>query len=273
MEGRVAGECSPSRNCSQNQVTWARCHLAGLASGIDWTSWSSGDSGAARRSVSSRTVRKASPAPGAARAILAGFGGRNGGAWGRDANVWLGGWFSSRRTPVWERTLLSPDRFRRRMSVDRAPRRLLKGRPATKWIRRAAGRYHPGHAAAGAIAWLAAWHPFGHLIGVRNAFRLHICVTERRPMAASSRTLPQGKAQGRDHEHRAIHRQRSEVQRRRAVHEGHAAVSAVRIFGPGGPDSRSRRRRLQGPERARIRPNCATASRPIRTGRPFPSFT
>jgi len=31
-----------------------------------------------------------------------------------------------------------------------------------------------------------------------------------------------------------------------AVHEGHAAVSAVRIFRPGGPDPRSRRRRLKG---------------------------
>jgi hypothetical protein len=34
--------------------------LAGLASGIDWISWSSGESGAARRSVSFRTWRKAS---------------------------------------------------------------------------------------------------------------------------------------------------------------------------------------------------------------------
>ena len=60
MKGLVAVECSPSRNCSKNQVVWARCHFAGLASGIDWISWSSGDRGAARRSVSSRTVRNAS---------------------------------------------------------------------------------------------------------------------------------------------------------------------------------------------------------------------
>ena len=45
---------------SKNQVVCARCHLVGLASGIDWTIWSSGDSGAARRSVSPRTMRKAS---------------------------------------------------------------------------------------------------------------------------------------------------------------------------------------------------------------------
>jgi hypothetical protein len=32
--------------------------LIGLVSGIDWTTWSSGDSGAARRSVSARTAMK-----------------------------------------------------------------------------------------------------------------------------------------------------------------------------------------------------------------------
>ena len=30
---------------SKNQAVWAWCHLAGLASGIDWTAWSSADSG------------------------------------------------------------------------------------------------------------------------------------------------------------------------------------------------------------------------------------
>ena len=40
-----------STNCSKNQVTWARCHLVGLTSGIDCTVWSSGDSGAASASV------------------------------------------------------------------------------------------------------------------------------------------------------------------------------------------------------------------------------
>ena len=53
-------------------MVWARCHFAGLASAIDCTIWSSGDKGAARRSVSARTVLKASDqmrrrlAPGAA---------------------------------------------------------------------------------------------------------------------------------------------------------------------------------------------------------------
>ena len=43
---------------------------------------------------------------------------------------------------------------------------------------------------------------------------------------------PQGLPQkGSEYEHRTIHRQRSEVERRRAVHEGHAAVSAVRFLG------------------------------------------
>ena len=44
--------------CSKNHVTCARCHLVGLASGIDCTTWSSADSDAARRSVSARTERK-----------------------------------------------------------------------------------------------------------------------------------------------------------------------------------------------------------------------
>ncbi len=41
----------------------ARCHFAGLASGMDWISWSSADRGAARRSVSSRTARNAPTRP------------------------------------------------------------------------------------------------------------------------------------------------------------------------------------------------------------------
>ena len=45
-----------SMNCSKNQVACARCHLVGLVSGIDWTTWSSGDNSAARRSVSPRTA-------------------------------------------------------------------------------------------------------------------------------------------------------------------------------------------------------------------------
>src|SRR5260370_14900292 len=71
--------------------------------------------------------------------------------------------------------------------------------------------------------------------------------------------VPQGKAaggsarKGIEYEHRTIYRQRSEVERRRAVHEGYAGVSAVRFLRRGGAETRPRRRRLQGPERPRIR--------------------
>ena len=44
-----------SRKVSKNHEVWARCHLVGLTSGMDWTVWSSGESGAARVSVNSRT--------------------------------------------------------------------------------------------------------------------------------------------------------------------------------------------------------------------------
>ena len=50
--------CSgPSTKVSKNHVVWARCHLVGLASGIDCTVWSSALSGAASRSVSDRTAQ------------------------------------------------------------------------------------------------------------------------------------------------------------------------------------------------------------------------
>ena len=42
-------------NVSKNHDVCPRCHLVGLTSGIDWTVWSSGDSGAARASVVART--------------------------------------------------------------------------------------------------------------------------------------------------------------------------------------------------------------------------
>src|SRR5436305_3079180 len=45
----------PSTNVSKNHVVWARCHFVGLTSGIDWTVWSSADSGAASASVNART--------------------------------------------------------------------------------------------------------------------------------------------------------------------------------------------------------------------------
>ena len=53
--GSKPGSLSASTNVSKNQVTWARCHFVGETSGIDWTVWSSGDSGAASASVSART--------------------------------------------------------------------------------------------------------------------------------------------------------------------------------------------------------------------------
>src|SRR5258708_26364598 len=49
---------------------------------------------------------------------------------------------------------------------------------------------------------------------------------------------------GSEDEHRTIYRQRSEVERRRAVYEGHAAVSTVRFLRAGGADPRSCRGRL-----------------------------
>ena len=45
-----------SSTCSKNQLVWPRCHFTGLASGMDWASWSSADSGSARRSVRARTT-------------------------------------------------------------------------------------------------------------------------------------------------------------------------------------------------------------------------
>jgi len=59
---------------------------------------------------------------------------------------------------------------------------------------------------------------------------------------------------------------------RACVIEGHAAVSAVRIFRPGGPDPRYVGVGLQGPERARIPPTCGTASRPIPTRPTIPQL-
>ena len=41
-------------------MVWARCHFAGLASGIDWIAWSSGVSAALSASVWDRTERYAS---------------------------------------------------------------------------------------------------------------------------------------------------------------------------------------------------------------------
>ena len=46
-----------STNCSKNQVVCARCHFAGLASGIDCTHWSSSVRSAARASVSDLAER------------------------------------------------------------------------------------------------------------------------------------------------------------------------------------------------------------------------
>ena len=56
----VAGPWGPRTNVSKNQVVWARCHLVGLTSSIDWTTWSSGASGSASCSVSCRVRRSRS---------------------------------------------------------------------------------------------------------------------------------------------------------------------------------------------------------------------
>ena len=46
---------SASTKVSKNHVTCARCHFVGETSGMDWTVWSSGERGAARRSVTDLT--------------------------------------------------------------------------------------------------------------------------------------------------------------------------------------------------------------------------
>jgi hypothetical protein len=47
---------SRSRKVSQNHVVCAKCHLAGLASSIDWIVASASDSGAASASLSARVT-------------------------------------------------------------------------------------------------------------------------------------------------------------------------------------------------------------------------
>ena len=59
IEGAVPGEGSgSSTKVSKNQLVCARCHLTGLASGIDWIVQSSADSGAASAIVAARMARK-----------------------------------------------------------------------------------------------------------------------------------------------------------------------------------------------------------------------
>ena len=55
VEGGYPWACSSSTKVSKNHVVWARCHLVGLTSFIDWTVWSSGLRGVARCSVRERT--------------------------------------------------------------------------------------------------------------------------------------------------------------------------------------------------------------------------
>ena len=52
------GSWRSSTKVSKNQVVCARCHLTGLASGIDWIAQSSAESGAASARVASRTAAK-----------------------------------------------------------------------------------------------------------------------------------------------------------------------------------------------------------------------
>src|SRR5471032_1818841 len=67
-KGSRFGSWRARMNVSKNHVVCARCHLTGLASGIDWIAQSSAVSGAARPRVTSRTARNRSAcalAPGA----------------------------------------------------------------------------------------------------------------------------------------------------------------------------------------------------------------
>ena len=48
--------CGCSTTASKNQLVCARCHLVGLACGMDWMHWSSTGIGAARAIVVARTV-------------------------------------------------------------------------------------------------------------------------------------------------------------------------------------------------------------------------
>ena len=57
MEGLVALAVLAEQELLEEPGGMGAVPLAGLASGIDWISWSSGMKGAARRSVSSRTAR------------------------------------------------------------------------------------------------------------------------------------------------------------------------------------------------------------------------
>src|SRR5215467_5290906 len=59
---------------------------------------------------------------------------------------------------------------------------------------------------------------------------------ETRFFAYTARGAPGAKPTKVSHGYRAVHRQRSEVQRCGAVHEGHPPVPDVRVLGPGGTD-------------------------------------
>src|SRR2546425_12193073 len=50
VEYAITPSVGTRMNVSKNHVVCARCHLVGLASGMDWTVWSSAESGAARAS-------------------------------------------------------------------------------------------------------------------------------------------------------------------------------------------------------------------------------
>ena len=57
IERPIAASCGATTNVSKNHAVCARCHLAGLASGIDCSAQSSAESGAVKDSVRARTSR------------------------------------------------------------------------------------------------------------------------------------------------------------------------------------------------------------------------
>ena len=91
----------------------------------------------------------------------------------------------------------------------------------------------------------------GQMGGALHALALQTGLAGRRNFGSTDAAQDNLRAEkDEDHGHRAVHRQRSEEQRRGAVHEGHAAVPDVRLFRPGRADPRLPRRALQRAQRA-----------------------
>jgi hypothetical protein len=94
-----AAPAGPSRNSSKNQDVCARCHSVGDASGMDCTTWSSGESGAASRSVIALTFRSSAVSVEGARVVVTSILRRTAGASRRSDGrepLTLGTWGSMR---------------------------------------------------------------------------------------------------------------------------------------------------------------------------------